>query len=79
MESMQRRSFLQLSTLAAAGPGLADTPMPMATLGKTGLRVSKFCLGGAHMAYKGEDNGIRIVRRAIELGVTFLDSAHLYN
>ena len=31
------------------------------------------------MAYKGEHNGIRIVRRAIELGVTFLDSAYLYN
>ena len=51
----------------------------MTTLGKSGLRVSKFCLGGFHMAVNGEENGVRIIHRAIDLGVTFLDSAHKYH
>jgi aryl-alcohol dehydrogenase-like predicted oxidoreductase len=76
---MHRRGFLQLSTAAAGITARADAPMPMATLGKSGLRVSRFCLGGYHMGKDGEENGIRIVRRAIELGVNFLDSAWLYN
>lgn len=79
---MFRRTFLQLPP-AVLGAGLAraaqDAPMPMATLGKTGLRVSRFVLGGYHMATGGEENGIRMIRRAIELGVNFLDSAHLYH
>jgi len=78
---MLRRTFLQVppAVLSAHLAQSADAPMPMATLGKTGLRVSRFVLGGAHMCMGGEENGIRIVRRAIELGVTFLDSAHLYS
>lgn len=79
---MFRRTFLKLPT-AVLGAGLAraaqDAPMPMATLGKTGLRVSRFVLGGYHMATGGEENGIRMIQRAIELGVNFLDSAHLYH
>ncbi len=51
----------------------------MATLGKSGLKVSKFTLGGYHMAVKGEDEGVRIIHRAIDLGVTFFDSAHKYH
>jgi aryl-alcohol dehydrogenase-like predicted oxidoreductase len=75
---MKRRTFLQVS--AAAGLGtLADQPMPMATLGKSGLRVSRFCLGGYHMAVRGEENGVRLIHRAIELGVNFFDSAHHYH
>ncbi|MGH9672033.1 MAG: aldo/keto reductase [Bryobacteraceae bacterium] len=78
---MKRRTFLE-ATAAALGAGaraLADAPMPMSTLGRSGLEVSRFCLGGHHMALQGEDNGIRIIRRAIDLGVNFLDSAHKYH
>jgi aryl-alcohol dehydrogenase-like predicted oxidoreductase len=53
--------------------------MPMATLGKSGLRVSKFCLGGYHMAVNGEDAGVKIIHRALELGVNFFDCARLYH
>ncbi len=53
--------------------------MPMATLGKSGLRVSRFCLGGFHMAKAGNENGVKIIHRAIDLGVTFFDSAHKYH
>jgi len=58
---------------------LAEAPMPMATLGKTGLKVSRFCVGGHHMAVQGEETAIRIIRRAVELGGNFFDSAHKYN
>lgn len=78
---MQRRTFLQLTSAALASNAklLAETPMPMATLGKTGMKVSRFTLGGYHYLRNGEEEGIRIIRRAIELGVNFFDSAHKYN
>ncbi len=78
---MERRDFLN-ATAAALGTSvtaLADAPMPMATLGKSGLRVSRFTLGGYHMAVKGEEEGIKIIRRAIELGVVMFDSAAKYH
>jgi len=78
---MNRRTFLEASA-AALGmslKALADTPMPTATLGKSGLVVSKFTLGGYHMAVPGADEGVRIIHRAIDLGVTFFDSAHKYH
>lgn len=78
---MQRRTFLQTATLGAAAKLeiLAQTPMPMTTLGRSGLRVSRFTLGGYHMLVKGEQECLRIIRRARELGVTFFDSAQHYN
>ncbi len=78
---MQRRTFLQLTSAALASNArlLAEAPMPMATLGKTGMKVSRFTLGGYHYLRNGEEEGIRIIHRAIELGVNFFDSAHKYN
>jgi uncharacterized protein len=78
---MDRRRFLQYS-VAAAGTSLkvlAQSPMPMASLGKSGLRVSRLTVGGYHMAVKGDAEGMRIIDRAIDLGVNFFDSAHHYN
>jgi aryl-alcohol dehydrogenase-like predicted oxidoreductase len=78
--TMKRRAFLAISPVALGARLAAENdPMPMATLGKTGLRISRFVLGGAHMAMRGDDNGVDMVHRAIDLGVTFFDSAHLYN
>jgi uncharacterized protein len=78
---MQRRTFIQVSSgaLGLSAEALAAAPMPMSTLGKSGLQVSKFCLGGFHMAKGGEGNAVKIIHRAIELGVNFLDSAHKYH
>jgi aryl-alcohol dehydrogenase-like predicted oxidoreductase len=53
--------------------------MPMRTLGKSGLQVSHFCLGGFHMAKKGPANATEVIHRAIDLGVNFFDSAHKYH
>jgi uncharacterized protein len=57
----------------------AQSPMPMRTLGKTGMQVSLFCLGGFHMRKNGEENGVRLIDRALDLGVNFFDSAHKYH
>lgn len=51
----------------------------MTTLGKSGLKVSRFTLGGYHMAVQGEDNAIRIIHRAMDLGVNFFDNARIYH
>jgi aryl-alcohol dehydrogenase-like predicted oxidoreductase len=78
---MERRTFLQ-ATSAAIGisaKALADMPMPSSVLGKSGLHVSKFCLGGFHMAKQGDENGVKIIHRALDLGVTFFDSAAKYH
>ncbi len=81
---MKRRDFLKSSVaggvgLTAALPLAAEGEMPMRTLGKSGLRVSLFCLGGFHMAKKGPANATKVIHRAIDLGVNFLDSAHKYH
>ncbi|UCF37574.1 MAG: aldo/keto reductase [Acidobacteriota bacterium] len=78
---MDRRKFLQVSVAAVGSTikGLAAQPMPMGVLGKTGLKVSRFTVGGYHMAVNGEAEATKIIHRAIELGVNFFDSAHHYN
>ena len=79
---MQRRTFLHFppaAALAAQAKLLADTPMPTGILGKSGLHVSRIAVGGYHMRARSEAEGIRIIHRAIDLGVTFFDSAHKYN
>jgi predicted aldo/keto reductase-like oxidoreductase len=79
---MRRRTFIA-GSLPSAGLTarrlLADSPMPMATLGKSGLQVSRFAVGGYHMMAQGEDMAVRIIRRALDLGVNFFDSANGYH
>jgi aryl-alcohol dehydrogenase-like predicted oxidoreductase len=78
---MKRRQFIQASsvTLGIGTAALAAGEMPHATLGKSGLKVSRFCLGGYHMAVRGEQEAVRIIHRALDLGVTFFDSAAKYH
>lgn len=79
---MNRRTFLHLSSSAALSAqlrALANTPIPMATLGKSGLRVTRIALGGFHAAFKGEENGVRLVERALDLGINLFDCAHDYH
>jgi predicted aldo/keto reductase-like oxidoreductase len=77
---MQRRDFLtSTAALGLAAQANADTPLPVATLGKSGLKVTRYCVGGFHMRVQGEQEGIRILKRALDLGVTFFDSAAKYH
>ncbi|MBS1859295.1 MAG: aldo/keto reductase [Acidobacteria bacterium] len=76
---MNRRDFLRASAALASSAALADTPLPTATLGRTGLRITRITLGGAHMRFGSEENALAIIRRALELGITMFDSARKYN
>jgi uncharacterized protein len=77
---MNRRSFLASTAALAANVKLfADKPIPTATLGKTGMNVTRITVGGFHMRVRGEAEGIKIVHRAIDLGVNMFDCAHLYH
>jgi len=78
---MDRRHFLEFTivSLGMSRTALAAAPMPMATLGKSGLKVSRYTLGGYHMRARGEENAIEMIHRAMDLGVTFFDSAWHYN
>jgi aryl-alcohol dehydrogenase-like predicted oxidoreductase len=55
--------------------------MPYRVLGRTGERVSAIGLGGWHLALKHVDEAlsIRIVRTAIDRGITFMDNSWDYN
>ena len=55
--------------------------MQYRTLGHTGERVSAIGLGGWHLAlpYVDEQLSLRIVRRAIDHGITFIDNSWDYN
>jgi aryl-alcohol dehydrogenase-like predicted oxidoreductase len=54
--------------------------MPTSILGRTGVTVSRIGLGGAHIGKQSdEEESIRIIRSAIDRGVTFMDNAWDYN
>jgi aryl-alcohol dehydrogenase-like predicted oxidoreductase len=82
-----RRDFLK----AAAATGLVagtvpvwsaevEGGVPLRALGRTGEKISAIGLGGYHIANpKDEQEGIRIVRSAIDRGITFMDNCWDYH
>lgn len=83
-----RREFVKATVAAVAmGAGArswaAETKsgeMIYRTLGRTGQRVSAIGLGGYHIGIpKDEQEGIRIIRTAIDRGITFLDNCWDYH
>ena len=61
------------------------SPMEYTTLGKTGLKVSVAglgCGGPSRLGMRGdagaEDHAVRLIKQALDLGVTFLDTAQNY-
>jgi predicted aldo/keto reductase-like oxidoreductase len=47
-------------------------------LGRTGLRVSALGFGGIPIQRVSEEESVKVVRRCLDLGVTFLDTANGY-
>ena len=80
---MERREFLTtLAALQIAAKLDAQTSNGMIyrNLGTTGERVSALGLGGYHMAVPREESeSIRIVRSAVDRGLTFLDNSWDYH
>ncbi|MDZ7969261.1 MAG: aldo/keto reductase [Nostoc sp. DedSLP03] len=60
---------------------MSNSEMQYRVIGSTGEKVSAIGLGGWHIALKhvDEELGIRIVRTAIDRGITFMDNSWDYN
>src|ERR1017187_8058109 len=86
-KSMTRREFLTAATatslLTATVPGWAaetEGGMLYRRLGRTGEKVSAIGLGGYHIGtQKDEQEGIRLIRTAIDRGITFMDNCWDYH
>jgi aryl-alcohol dehydrogenase-like predicted oxidoreductase len=52
--------------------------MEYSKLGKAGVRVSKICLGTAFRAQESEKVCLKVIHRALDLGINFIDSANYY-
>jgi predicted aldo/keto reductase-like oxidoreductase len=90
---MDRRNFLKKLTALGVAAGAARIPglvphawaapergqIPYRPLGNTGEKVSLIGLGGFHLGRPDEPESIRIVRTAIDNGVTFMDNSWDYN
>lgn len=81
---MNRRQFLETVAVGlVAAPALASQPtakLPQRPLGRTGLKVPilGFGSGSRFQMYKDEDKAIAALNHAIDLGITYIDTAHSY-
>ncbi len=82
--SVSRREFLETAAVGslAAGSLLADgssAGMPTRVLGKTGARVSILAMGGgSRFLQYPEDQAAEAVHKALDLGVTYIDTCDDY-
>ena len=86
--NVNRREFVKMAVVAgttlAAAPELwsAETKneLPLRPLGRTGEKVSAIGLGGYHIGLqRDEELSLRIIRSAIDRGITFMDNCWDYN
>src|SRR5215467_11836724 len=91
-KDISRREFLENLGLAAAanagvlfasdhaGPRAANHTLPSRTLGRTGAKVSilAFGCGSRFLMYKDEESAAAILNRAIDSGISYLDTAFAY-
>jgi aryl-alcohol dehydrogenase-like predicted oxidoreductase len=81
---MTRREFLDaalaLIATPAAASGAASREVARRKLGNTGVEVSCIGLGGYHIGMQRDAaESVRIIRRAVDSGITFLDNCWDYN
>jgi predicted aldo/keto reductase-like oxidoreductase len=89
--SPSRREFMQAgaaglatAALATAGAESAHAQnaagIPLRPLGSTGQSVTLIALGGYHSSvHPNENDSIRLIQRAVDEGITFLDNAWDYH
>ncbi|MFW6693872.1 aldo/keto reductase [Streptomyces sp. MAR4 CNX-425] len=56
--------------------------MQYRTLGRTGIKVSPYCLGAMMFGAQGNpdhDDSVRIIHKALDAGVNFVDTADIYS
>lgn len=86
--TLTRRGFLQSTAIGLCAGGLASQAIaasgsggvPTRPFGSTGVNVSMLGLGGHHAARSRDANAsVRLIRKAIDMGVTFMDNAWEYH
>jgi predicted aldo/keto reductase-like oxidoreductase len=81
---LSRRQFLEaaaLGTMAAPLLGAETAPkLPTRPFGKTGITASilAFGSGSRFLMYQEEDQALQALSRALDLGITYIDTAHSY-
>jgi uncharacterized protein len=81
---LSRRQFLQATAVGAVvAPSLgavAAPKLPTRAFGKTGLEVSilGFGSGSRFLMYEDEEKALEALGRALDLGITYIDTAHSY-
>ena len=86
---LTRRTFLQTSAATVAAASLTSEALaaedkspggiPLRPLGRSGEKVTMIGLGGFHAAVPdNEADSVRLIQRAIDEGITFLDNAWDY-
>jgi aryl-alcohol dehydrogenase-like predicted oxidoreductase len=80
--ALSRREFLgaaALGPLAARAFGASGT-LPRRPFGRTGLEVPilAFGSGSRFVAYETDEEALAVLSRAIDLGMTYIDTAHSY-
>ncbi|MGH9672697.1 MAG: aldo/keto reductase [Bryobacteraceae bacterium] len=84
--TLSRRNFLATSTLAALAREAtalsvdSKTGMPVRVLGRTGAKVPilAFGCGSRFLQYKEEDQALAAAAKALDLGITYMDTAQSY-
>ena len=81
--TISRRQFIQGAAgaaVVASGASGAVARLPTRALGKTGIEVSilGFGSGSRFLMYKDEDKALAALSRALDLGITYIDTAHSY-
>ncbi len=81
---ISRRQFLEAAAVGtvvapALGAGVGSQ-IPTRPFGKTGMEVSilAFGSGSRFLMYQEEDQALQALNRAIDLGITYIDTAHSY-
>src|SRR5512132_1048188 len=77
------RARAQARVIGIGGRGSCRTlPMEYTRLGRSGLKVSRICLGTMMFGRWGNpdpDDCVRITERALGEGINFIDTANRYN
>jgi aryl-alcohol dehydrogenase-like predicted oxidoreductase len=80
--SMSRRTFLGAAALSPLGVKALAAPgkFPTRAFGSTGVQVPilAFGCGSRFLAYQDDDEAVRVLSRAIDLGFTYVDTANNY-
>ena len=84
--SFTRREFVKLTMSAGVAFGAAPSvwsadskgDIPYRALGRTGEKVSMVGLGGYHVGTPPQEEGIRLIRSALDRGVNFMDNCWDY-